>query len=310
MKRLKHLVMAFFALAVLFSFAMAYEPYAATETISLGQDKNAEITEANTMVCYKFVPQETAEYIFTSTVNSGDTYGYVYDKNLNIIKSDDDGGGNANFSVKAKLTAGTTYYLGARWYDSSATGTIPVSLIKSNHFKAGVVFSEYYVDSGEKATLQAYATADDMSGITYTWYNSNNKKVGSNASYTTAKITEDTSYYVIIKDSIEKKSYTYYVNVSIDSYFVLESNSENYLTVKKGSSPVLKPEIRVNDRSKLVYTWYCDGNKVGESESYKVSKIQNSTAYSCNIYDGYGKGVWVYYYVRIENHLSVDTINS
>ena len=69
---------------------------------------------------YKFVPQTTGYYIFYSDADV-DTYGYLYNSSFDEIDSNDDSIGS-NFLIKANLTAGETYYFGARTYYSSAVG--------------------------------------------------------------------------------------------------------------------------------------------------------------------------------------------
>ena len=79
----------------------------------------------------KFTATEAGEYLFYSTENSRDTYGYLYDENMLIITSNDDGGGNANFRFSYYLEEGATYYFGSRYYGSDVdAGYYTVNLIK------------------------------------------------------------------------------------------------------------------------------------------------------------------------------------
>ena len=94
--------------------------------IELSVTKN--ITVGNNETVYiKFTAPYTGRYKFYSLSNL-DTYGYICDADKNPIASDDDSGDGNNFSAIATLTKGTKYYLGAKFYNSSASGTLPVKI--------------------------------------------------------------------------------------------------------------------------------------------------------------------------------------
>lgn len=65
------------------------------------------ITSGN-MVIYKFTPQATAAYAFTTT-GSTDTVGILYDGD--VLISDDNGNGGVNFKIERVLEQNKTYYL-------------------------------------------------------------------------------------------------------------------------------------------------------------------------------------------------------
>lgn len=81
----------------------------------------------NETVYIKFTAPYTGRYKFYS-LSTVDTYGYICDADKNPIASDDDSGTGTNFSVIATLTKGTKYYLGAKFYNSSTSGTLPVKI--------------------------------------------------------------------------------------------------------------------------------------------------------------------------------------
>ena len=80
---------------------------------------------------FVFTPEEDGTYIIQSS-SSSDTYGYLYDSSHNELASNDDGGNNNNFKISYDLTAGETYYIGARLFSQSSTqyvyATIDISL--------------------------------------------------------------------------------------------------------------------------------------------------------------------------------------
>ena len=75
----------------------------------------------------KFIPIASGRYTFTS-LSDDNTYGYLCDVNMNELKYDDDSGDRRNFSITYDLTAGVTYYWGARYYSRSQSGSFDVRL--------------------------------------------------------------------------------------------------------------------------------------------------------------------------------------
>ena len=109
-----------------------YAVWASAPTISPDNDtKTTPSLKAGQIYYYKFVPSKTATYRFYGMLtSSGDNYGYLYNSSGSMLKSDDDGGSSLtgysrNFLINYSMTAGTTYYLGIKWYSSSTTGSIP-----------------------------------------------------------------------------------------------------------------------------------------------------------------------------------------
>ena len=94
--------------------------------IALSTVKNVAVSAGET-VYLKFTAPYTGRYTFYSS-SSSDTYGYICDSNKNSLASDDDSGSNNNFLITTTLTQGTVYYLGVKYYNSSNSGTIPVTI--------------------------------------------------------------------------------------------------------------------------------------------------------------------------------------
>ena len=82
-------------------------------------------TQSGQIIYYEFVPMFTGEYRFYSTGNH-DTYGYLYDSYQDQISSDDDDGAGNNFYIARELTAGETYYIGAKVYNGKGSFTLVV----------------------------------------------------------------------------------------------------------------------------------------------------------------------------------------
>ena len=112
-----------------------YAYWQTAPTISLGGTPSTPSLVGGQWYFYKFTPSSSGTYVFKSTVSSGDTYGYIYNSSGTQLTYNDDSGDGNNFSISYSFTGGTTYYLAARWYGSTTTGSIPLSLatsLKSN----------------------------------------------------------------------------------------------------------------------------------------------------------------------------------
>ncbi len=95
-----------------------------------GETVTAEITTGK-ITLFEFIPTVTGVYQFEADPNltcGFDTYGYLFDADLNELTSDDDSGSGYNFLIKHELIAGNTYYLGAKFVDSNQSGSFEVVL--------------------------------------------------------------------------------------------------------------------------------------------------------------------------------------
>lgn len=91
-----------------------------------GKTYDVNVTTGGQIVYFAFTPTTSGLFTIQST-GSGDTYGALYSSSKSSLKtSDDDGDGN-NFKITYTMTAGTTYYVAVKFYNSSTTGTFKVS---------------------------------------------------------------------------------------------------------------------------------------------------------------------------------------
>lgn len=89
-----------------------------------GETKSVVIDTAGERVYFKFVSTETKSYTISSQ-GGLDTYGYLYNSSTSQIASND---GATDFIITYTFTAGETYYIMARMYSSSATGTFTIKI--------------------------------------------------------------------------------------------------------------------------------------------------------------------------------------
>lgn len=95
------------------------------KTLTLGVTAAAEIINGGDEDYFRFTPTQTGVYTFSSQADY-DTYGELFDTDMNLIAQDDDSGTDNNFRIRQELQAGVTYMFGARYYNSSNTGSFPV----------------------------------------------------------------------------------------------------------------------------------------------------------------------------------------
>ena len=111
-------------------------PTAPPESTTLTVGNNYVTVPAGETVYRPFTPAKNAYYAIYSTGNY-DTYGILADSNKNTIATNDDGGSNYNFRLESNLTAGTTYYIGVRFYSSSTSGTVNVVIEETENAYPG-----------------------------------------------------------------------------------------------------------------------------------------------------------------------------
>ncbi len=135
-KRISLRVVSFILVACML---LAFVPYSAKKshveaaapasytTITSGSSKSVSITSSGQIKYFKFVPTVSGTYKFYSSGGSIDTYGYLLNSSGSQLASDDDSGTDNHFSISYSLTAGATYYWGAKMY-GSGTGSYTVYL--------------------------------------------------------------------------------------------------------------------------------------------------------------------------------------
>ena len=95
--------------------------------IKVGETVTATIENGGDIAYFKFVPEKDMKINFTS-LSDNDTYGYLYDAEMTQLASDDNRGSGNNFKITYDVTAGTTYFFGAKFNSGSSTGSFDVQL--------------------------------------------------------------------------------------------------------------------------------------------------------------------------------------
>ena len=119
--------------------------YDAMPSMSLNTQYTVSINTATMRRYYKFTPSEAGSYVFFSYGTSGDSRGYLYNRDAtygigSTVANNDDAaakikallgmGNNQYFFVASNLAANTTYYFYADFY-SSNTGSFPMKVCKA-----------------------------------------------------------------------------------------------------------------------------------------------------------------------------------
>ncbi|MBQ6946576.1 MAG: leucine-rich repeat protein, partial [Clostridia bacterium] len=201
------------------------------DQIVVDESQKITVDENNTEAIYIFMPEQDGTYAFYSHDNDMDTYGYVYDSEMNELASDDDGGENNNFMVTYSMNAGEVYYLKATPYDDSDVGEFSVTITKMPAITQLEIASlptrmdyyagfEYFWYSG----LKLKATMED--GSTVDWsYNDDDTLAG---------------YDVNIVDYYEEDEYVETVvtcnEKSVNFQFNLKENPVDHLEVVSGTA--------------------------------------------------------------------------
>ena len=142
------------------------------EAISVGETKTAVIQNGGDYCYFSFTPEEDGKYEFSSN-SSSDTYGYLYDAEMNELAYDDDGGTGNNFRITYDFSAGVTYIFGCRYYSSDNIGSFYVSLIVSDVASISFTPAEpyqiieftngYWYDEHFEYNLPEFANGDVLS---------------------------------------------------------------------------------------------------------------------------------------------------
>ena len=96
--------------------------------ITVPFEDTVRIVKGGTYYYVSFTPEKDMIVSFSSTGDK-DTYGYIYDENMEVLSKNDDGGDNSNFSVVYSLKKDNLYYFACKLYSDSNTGSFDVSVI-------------------------------------------------------------------------------------------------------------------------------------------------------------------------------------
>lgn len=172
LKRTVSVILAFLMIMgmIPLSVLAAGEDY---EQIRLGETKSANILNAGDKAIFKFIPDEKGYYSFFSS-GDDDTYGYIYNENMEQLAYNIYGGeGSNNFKVTYEMTAGTVYLLAARYYGKDKTGSFDVSVSKTTLATEISIVGSLKGYIGTSDYLSVSATPENSFYGEITWSSSN-----------------------------------------------------------------------------------------------------------------------------------------
>ena len=108
--------------------------------ITIGDSVSVSIV-GTTLHYYDFVPLASGDVSITTT-GTVDTFGYLYDGDGTLLRSNDDGSDGGNFLIKYNVTAGEKYTIAFRGYGKASGGDSVLYLSGNNTVTAGGTAAE------------------------------------------------------------------------------------------------------------------------------------------------------------------------
>ena len=190
-----------------------------------------------------FVPLVSGNITITAS-GSYDTFGVLYNSEMVVLTQDDDNASDGkNFLVVYNVTAGETYYIGARAFSSTTTGTATVSISGEAIVSDGgytVTSSKTSVTYGKSFAFNVPSTREgykflgyaDENGVMYTDANGNSIKAWDKDEETTLySAWGSTSYTLTLIDTEDGSEI-----ISIKVRYGIALNLREYLPVHEGLS--------------------------------------------------------------------------
>ena len=166
---------------------------------------------------------------------------------------------------------------------------------------------------GEDVTLSFTVSADDMDGITCTWYGYEYQTdeyqdfEETSTSLTLSNVTSSGWYECYIVDKYGNSKYAWF-EVSVNTGLT-KGSYDNSCYVAPGGSTTLSVNATANDGITLTYRWYEDYETL-EGETGATLTLMNITEnayYQCEVSDGCGNSIWFYLYVYVDNELTIES---
>lgn len=111
-----------------------------TNSVKCG-NHTANIVVKGMTAYYPYEAKVSGTFKFYSTGNH-DTYGYLYDSNMKLLKSNDDASSsNTNFSISYDLVKNETYYFACRIYNSTLLGHFPIVIEPVDYTVSGRILA-------------------------------------------------------------------------------------------------------------------------------------------------------------------------
>lgn len=254
-----------------------------TKTVTVGNSNASGLSglSASNFSLLKFTPTVTAEYSFRATGYTGsssDTCGCLFNSSKStMLASNDNIGDSSHFSIRYNCTAGTTYYLGVKFYDANVGGTITVKCdtetkytltVQASSSEGGTVSGGGTVKAGEYCSFTA--TAND--GYEFAgWYDGNtlvttsaSSQIAMTANKTLtakfSKILADGQYMFVITKTAGTPTATVKVKRNGEDITVADDWRDTY-AFNEGDTF----ELTVTPESNRSFSWHFDKRNMTSS---------------------------------------------
>ena len=207
----------------------------AEEYDTLALNTPVAVTISGSPKVFQVTPATDSWYQIASQLQSGDPNVTLYDSNWNKIASNDDSNQTMNFTLKAKLLAGNTYYYSCGSYKNQ-NSKYTVTLTEACYAKSVAIvtppYTSYVVEGYASLNwegLELKFTLSDGSNETWTWQSKNQKIAGSKV-VVTAHLEEDATpprYYISI--ACDDAYYEYHYTVVENSVARIEYIGDDFL---------------------------------------------------------------------------------
>ncbi len=221
------LVLGLLPLHVLTAFAEEYP--------DLSLNTPTAVTVSGSPQVFRVIPATDSWYQISSQLQSGDPNVTLYDSNWNKISSNDDSNQTMNFTLKAKLLAGDTYYYSCGSYknkDSKYTVTLTEARYAKTVAMVTPPYTSYVVEGYASLNwegMELEFTLSDGSKESWTWQSTSKKIAGSKVTVT-SHLEEDATpprYYISI--SCDDAYYEYDYIVVENTVKQIEYTGDNFL---------------------------------------------------------------------------------
>lgn len=112
------------------------EPASSPDVSSVSFGSNQISIQAGTQKIVRFTAPSAGMYLF-ETIGAKDTFGSLYDANLNQIVSNDDGGNSENFLLGQLLAKDQVVYISIKYLDSTVSGTETLKISRAASVSMG-----------------------------------------------------------------------------------------------------------------------------------------------------------------------------
>ena len=193
--------------------------------------------------------------------------------------------------------------------------TVYFYVYATNRLTARAISGHMSVAPGASVTLEAAVSANDMSQLTYEWFDSNDDLIegADSTTYIIDSLTKSGTYQFRVSDQYGNTDSVYF-NIYVENHLTAEvedvgdgSKTYSVLHVTPGEKVSLNVLVSADDMSQLTYEWRdSDDNLIegADSASYIIDSLTKNEEYHFRVSDQYDNQAYVDFVLYAENHLT------